>query len=52
MPFDAAHLRALMVGSAEVGEIFMRAFILRRVALITEGGAGSVLVGRAATIRS
>lgn len=47
VPFDAPHLRALMVGSAEVGEIFMRAFILRRVALITEGGAGSVLVGRA-----
>jgi len=47
IPFDAPHLRALMVGSAEVGEIFMRAFILRRVALITEGGAGSVLVGRA-----
>jgi thioredoxin reductase (NADPH) len=46
IPFDAPHLRALMVGSAEVGEIFMRAFILRRVALITEGGAGSVLVGR------
>jgi thioredoxin reductase (NADPH) len=46
LPFDAAHLRALMVGSAEIGEIFMRAFILRRVALITEGGAGSVLVGR------
>jgi thioredoxin reductase (NADPH) len=35
-----------MVGSAEVGEIFMRAFILRRVALIQDGGAGSVLVGR------
>ena len=34
IPFDAAHLRALMVGSAEVGEIFMRAFILRRVALV------------------
>ena len=46
LPFDAAHLRALMVGSAEIGEIFMRAFILRRVALITEGGAGSILVGR------
>jgi thioredoxin reductase (NADPH) len=46
LPFDAAHLRALMVGSAEVGEIFMRAFILRRVALLTEGGAGSILVGR------
>jgi thioredoxin reductase (NADPH) len=46
LPFDAAHLRALVVGSAELGEIVMRAFILRRVALIEEGGAGSVLVGR------
>jgi thioredoxin reductase (NADPH) len=46
LPFDAPHLRALMVGSAEVGEMIMRAFILRRVALIEDGGAGSVLVGR------
>ena len=46
LPFDAAHLRALVVGSAEVGELIMRAFILRRVGLIQEGGAGSVLVGR------
>jgi thioredoxin reductase (NADPH) len=46
LPFDAAHLRALIVGSADVGEIVMRAFILRRVGLIEAGGAGSVLVGR------
>ncbi len=45
LPFDAAHVRALVIGSAEVGEIMMRAFILRRVGLIEEGGAGSVLVG-------
>jgi thioredoxin reductase (NADPH) len=45
LPFDGAHVRALMVGSAEVGEIMMRAFILRRVGLIEEGGVGSVLVG-------
>ena len=45
VPLDAAHVRALMVGSAELGEIIMRAFILRRVGLIEEGGAGSVLVG-------
>jgi thioredoxin reductase (NADPH) len=43
--FDSAHLRALVVGSAEVGEVIMRAFILRRVALIQDGGSGSVLVG-------
>ena len=45
LPFDAAHIRALMIGSAEIGEIVMRAFILRRVGLIEDGGAGSVLVG-------
>ncbi|WEK42136.1 MAG: FAD-dependent oxidoreductase [Candidatus Sphingomonas colombiensis] len=45
LPFDAAHLRALMVGSAEVGEIVMRALILRRVGLIEEGGAGTILIG-------
>lgn len=46
LTFEAAHLRALIVGSAELGEIIMRAFILRRTALIAESGAGSVLVGR------
>jgi thioredoxin reductase (NADPH) len=45
LPFDTTHIRALMVGSAEIGEIVMRAFILRRVGLIEEGGAGSILVG-------
>jgi thioredoxin reductase (NADPH) len=48
LPFDAAHLRALIIGSADLGETIMRAFILRRVGLIeagAEGGAGSVLVG-------
>jgi thioredoxin reductase (NADPH) len=45
LPFDAAHLRALMVGSADVGEVVMRALILRRVALIADGGAGTILIG-------
>ncbi len=49
LPFDAAHIRALMVGSAEIGEIMMRAFILRRVGLIEQGGVGSVLIGNPAT---
>jgi len=44
LPFDAAHIRALMIGSAELGELMMRAFILRRVGLIQEGGAGSLLI--------
>jgi len=52
LPFDAAHIRALMIGSAEVGEIVMRAFILRRVGLIEDGGAGSVLVGIPGTPRN
>jgi thioredoxin reductase (NADPH) len=48
IPFDAAHVRALMIGSADIGEIIMRAFILRRMGLLEageEGGVGSVLVG-------
>ncbi len=45
LPFDAAHLKALIIGSAEVGETIMRAFILRRVGLIDGGSAGSVLIG-------
>jgi len=45
LPFDAPHLRALMIGSAEVGEIIMRALILRRVRLIEQGGSGTILIG-------
>jgi thioredoxin reductase (NADPH) len=46
LPFDAAHLRALLIGSAEVGEIIMRALILRRVGLIESKDAGTILIGR------
>ena len=46
MPFDGAHLRALLIGSAELGEIVMRALILRRVGLLQSDRVGSVLVGR------
>lgn len=45
LPFDAAHLRALVIGSAELGETIMRALILRRVNLIDEGGSGTILIG-------
>jgi thioredoxin reductase (NADPH) len=45
LPFDAAHLRALVIGSAEIGEVVMRALILRRVALIEDGGSGTILIG-------
>ena len=46
IPLDAVRLRALIVGSAELGELIMRAFILRRVGL-HERGAGPILLGRA-----
>jgi len=46
LPFDAAHLRALAVGSAELGEMLMRALILRRVGLLEGDTAGSVLIGQ------
>ncbi len=46
LPLNAERLRALIVGSAELGEIIMRAFILRRVGLL-ERGVGPVLLGRA-----
>ncbi|HEY2682997.1 MAG TPA: FAD-dependent oxidoreductase [Steroidobacteraceae bacterium] len=46
IPFDAERLRALIVGAAELGEMIMRAFILRRVSLM-ERGVGPVLLGRA-----
>ena len=46
VPIDTPHLRALMIGAAELGEIVMRALILRRVGLIEGGTAGSILVGR------
>jgi thioredoxin reductase (NADPH) len=48
LPFDAAHLRALLIGSAELGEIIMRALILRRVGLLQSDRVGSVLIGRGA----
>src|SRR5689334_7242952 len=37
LPLDATRLRALIVGSAELGELLMRAFILRRVGLLEQG---------------
>ncbi|HEY2752617.1 FAD-dependent oxidoreductase, partial [Phenylobacterium sp.] len=45
LPFDAAHLRALLIGTAELGEIVMRALILRRMGLLESSSVGSILVG-------
>ncbi|WP_342251602.1 FAD-dependent oxidoreductase [Sphingomonas sp. OTU376] len=51
LPFDPSHLRALLVGSAEIGEIVMRALILRRVGLIEQGGSGTILIGEPDDVR-
>ncbi len=42
---DREHLRTLVQRDAELSEILMRAFILRRVALIAESAGNMVLVG-------
>jgi thioredoxin reductase (NADPH) len=42
---DREHLRGLVQRDAELSEILMRAFILRRVGLISEGSSDLVLVG-------
>ncbi|MEI8152628.1 MAG: FAD-dependent oxidoreductase, partial [Hyphomicrobiales bacterium] len=49
LPLTAEQIRALIIGSAELGETIMRAFILRRVDLLQGGVAGSVLVGQPGT---
>ncbi len=51
---DRDHLRSLVQGDSELSEILMRAFILRRVALIAAGETDLVLLGSrhsAATLR-
>ncbi len=45
-PVDPSHLRALVIGAAELGEVMMRALILRRVGLIEADGSGAILIGR------
>lgn len=46
IPFNPPDVRALIIGTAELGEILMRAFILRRVGLLESTSTGSILVGR------
>ena len=48
-PFDLPHLRALLISSADIGEVMMRAFILRRAAFLEGGGVRSVILGEAAS---
>ena len=42
---EPERLRALLVAEAEIGELIMRALILRRVILIESGAGGPVLIG-------
>ena len=42
---DREHLRVLVQRDFELSEILMRAFILRRAALIAQGDSGLVLIG-------
>jgi len=42
---DREHLRALVQRDAEISEILMRAFILRRVGLVSQGTSTLVLIG-------
>jgi thioredoxin reductase (NADPH) len=46
-PFDLPHLRALLISSSDIGELMMRAFILRRAALLEGDSVGSVILGEA-----
>jgi thioredoxin reductase (NADPH) len=42
----SGRLRDVMVGEAELGELIMRALILRRVGLLQDGHIGPIVVGR------
>jgi thioredoxin reductase (NADPH) len=44
---DSEALRTLLVAEAEIGELIMRALILRRVNLIETGAGGPTLIGHA-----
>lgn len=46
-PFDLPHLRALLIGSSDIGEMMIRAFILRRAAFLEGDSVGSVILGDA-----
>ena len=45
LEISADGLRSLVAKEAELGEIFMRAFILRRLALLTRGHGNVILMG-------
>jgi thioredoxin reductase (NADPH) len=45
LAIDDAHLRTIVQTDYELSELFMRAFILRRVALMTAGSSDVILLG-------
>jgi len=45
LAIEAAQLRSIVQTDAELSELFMRAFILRRVALLSENSSGVMLLG-------
>ena len=45
LAIDDAHLRSIVQTDSELSELFMRAFILRRVALITSQSSDVILLG-------
>ena len=47
IPLTVESARALIIAHLELGEIMVRAFILRRVAMLSAGNAGIVVLGRA-----
>lgn len=49
---DRQHMMALLQGDAEIGEILMRAFILRRVELVAAGVGDVVLIGSSNSART
>ena len=51
MPFNSSQLRALVIATVDIGEMIMRAFILRR-AFLLETGAGLVLLGSRVSVEA
>lgn len=47
LELQAARLRSLVQTDSELSEIFLRAFMLRRAALVAQGGRSVVLIGSA-----
>src|ERR1700733_2677800 len=47
LAIDDAHLRSIVQTDSELSELFMRAFILCRVALMTSGSSDVILLGSA-----